>query len=52
MDGRDLGITSPEVRGDMICIYDEGYGEALRTLRHEFLDYAISKVIEPLGGYE
>jgi hypothetical protein len=38
---------SGEVRGETIYIYDGDEGEALETLRHEFLDYAISKVIEP-----
>lgn len=38
---------SGEVRGNHIYIYDEDRGVALETLRHEFLDYAISKVIEP-----
>jgi len=36
-----------EVRGDAIFVYDATEGEALETLRHEFLDYAVSKVIEP-----
>jgi hypothetical protein len=38
---------SGEVRGETIYIYDGDEGEALETLRHEFLDYAISRVIEP-----
>jgi hypothetical protein len=38
---------SGEVRGDRIYIYDEDEAEALETLRHEFLDYAISNIIEP-----
>lgn len=38
---------SGEVRGDYIHIYDEYRGVALETLKHEFMDYAISKVIEP-----
>jgi hypothetical protein len=34
---------SGEVKGETIFIYEE----ALETLKHEFLEYAISKVIEP-----
>jgi hypothetical protein len=36
-----------EVRDDYIYIYDENREVAFETLKHEFLDYAISKVIEP-----
>ena len=36
-----------EVKGNTIFIYNETGDEALETLRHEFLDYAISKVVEP-----
>jgi len=36
-----------EVKGETIFIYEEDFKKALETLRHEFLDYAISKVIEP-----
>jgi hypothetical protein len=38
---------SGEVKGETIFIYEEEYDKALETLRHEFLDYAISQVIEP-----
>lgn len=38
---------SGEVRGEIIYIYDEEEELALETLKHEFIDYAISKVIEP-----
>jgi len=38
---------SGEVKGETIFIYEEDFDKALETLRHEFLDYAISKVIEP-----
>jgi hypothetical protein len=38
---------SGEVKGETIFIYEEEFEEALETLKHEFLDYAISKVIEP-----
>ena len=37
-----------EVRGSMIYIYDEGLKEAVRTLKHEFIDYCITReVITP-----
>lgn len=38
---------SGEVKGDYIYIYDKDREVALETLKHEFIDYAISKVIEP-----
>ena len=38
---------SGEVRGDSIYIYEEDEDTAVATLKHEFIDYAISKVIEP-----
>ena len=38
---------SGEVKGDYIYIYDEDREVALETLKHEFVDYAISKAIEP-----
>lgn len=38
---------SGEVKGDYIYVYDVDQEVALETLRHEFIDYAISKVIEP-----
>jgi hypothetical protein len=41
------GKLSGEVKGDCIYIYEEQEEQALETLRHEFLDYAISQVIEP-----
>jgi len=41
------GNLAGEVKGETIYIYDENEKEALKTLRHEFLDYAISKLIEP-----
>ena len=38
-----------EVKGSLILIYDCVEEEALRTLRHEFLDHLISReIIEPL----
>jgi len=41
------GKLSGEVKGDCIYIYEEKESPALETLRHEFLDYAISQTIEP-----
>jgi hypothetical protein len=41
------GKLSGEVKGDCIYVYEETEKEALSTLRHEFLDYAISNVVEP-----
>jgi len=38
---------SGEVKEDFIYIYDEDEEVAIKTLKHEFLDYAISQVIEP-----
>ena len=38
---------SGEVKGDQIRIYEEDEEKALETLKHEFLDYIISKTIEP-----
>lgn len=38
---------SGEVRGDYIFVYDEDEQVALETLKHEFVDYTISKVVEP-----
>lgn len=38
---------SGEVNGDCIYVYEEEEKPALETLRHEFLDYAISQTIEP-----
>ena len=38
---------SGEVKGNKIRIYEEDESKALEILKHEFLDYAISKVMEP-----
>jgi len=38
---------SGEVKGETIYVYEEDLDKALETLRHEFLDYAISRIIEP-----
>jgi len=41
-----------EVKGTIIYIYDEDLESALHTLRHEFIDYYVTKeVIEPLIKY-
>ena len=36
-----------EVRSDIIYVYDEDLEEAVRTLKHEFIDYAVSRTIKP-----
>jgi hypothetical protein len=36
-----------EVKGDYIYVYDDDREAALETLKHEFVDYAISRVVEP-----
>lgn len=38
---------SGEVKDETIFIYEGDFDIALKTLKHEFLDYAISQVIEP-----
>jgi len=38
---------SGEVKGETIYIYEEDYDKAVETLRHEFIDYAVSQIIEP-----
>lgn len=41
-----------EVKGGVIRIYDEDEERALLTLKHEFIDYHISKeIVEPLVKY-
>ena len=39
--------VSGEVKGAYIYVYDVDREVALETLKHEFMDYAISKVVEP-----
>ena len=41
------GKLSGEVKGACILIYEVDEEKALETLKHEFLDYIISKIIEP-----
>lgn len=36
-----------EVKGRTILLYDDGLDSALMTLKHELVDYAISKAIGP-----
>jgi hypothetical protein len=38
---------SGEVKGNHIYIYEEDEEKAINTLKHEFLDYIISKTMEP-----
>jgi len=42
----DLGLSG-EVKGGIIYIYEESKEEAIHALKHEFLDYIISQIIEP-----
>lgn len=39
-----------EVKGCIVYIYSGNLKTALKTLRHEFLDYAVSQLIEPYKG--
>ena len=43
IDGRSI---SGQVSGKTIMIYDKDGDEALSTLKHEFIEYAISNTIE------
>lgn len=36
---------SDQVKADRIFTYDEGLDEALATLKHEFVDYVLSRLI-------
>jgi len=54
--GYELGVIwvptsnknlSGEVKGTFIYVYDRDEEVALATLKHEFIDFAISKVVEP-----
>jgi hypothetical protein len=38
---------SGKVKGEIVYVYDDEEELALETLKHEFIDYVISKVIEP-----
>lgn len=38
---------SGEVKGDQIYVYEKDEEEAVKTLKHEFFDYVVSKIIEP-----
>jgi hypothetical protein len=38
---------SGEVKGGIIYIYETDEEEAIKTLKHEFLDYAISQILIP-----
>jgi len=43
----DDSKLSGEVKGEIIYIYERNGDLALETLKHELIDYTISKVIEP-----
>ena len=38
---------SGQVKGNFIFVYDMDRDIAIETLKHEFIDYAVSKTIEP-----
>ena len=43
---------SGEVRGAVIYVYEKDEGEAVGTLKHEFIDHQITKeIVEPLVEY-
>lgn len=44
---RNDGNLSGEVKGEHIFIYEDEVEVALETLKHEFMDYVVSEVIEP-----
>jgi hypothetical protein len=46
LPGEKDGICG-EVKGDCIYVYEEEKQKALETVKHEFLDYLVSKMIEP-----
>lgn len=46
LPGRKMEICG-EVKDNVILIYEEDEAKAIETLKHEFLDYLISRTIEP-----
>jgi 6-phosphogluconate dehydrogenase (decarboxylating) len=40
-------VLSGEVHGNLIYIYEADLFKALKTLRHEFVDYCVSGAIQP-----
>lgn len=38
---------SGEVINNIVFIYEEDFSEALKTLKHELIDYQVSQAIEP-----
>lgn len=42
--GKEL---SGEVINNVVFIYEEDFSEALKTLKHELIDYQLSRAIEP-----
>jgi len=47
MPAANGGGLSGEVRGNTVFIYDPDYEAASSTLRHELIDYLVSRAIEP-----
>ncbi len=55
-DGNDLGLAwvpridyakEGEVVGKTIFVYSQDPSQAIKTLRHEFVDYLVCKAVEP-----
>lgn len=46
LPGEKDGICG-EVKENVILIYEDNETKAIETLKHEFLDYLVSKAIEP-----
>ena len=46
-DPNDSSSLEGEVKGKTIYIYSKELGKAIATLKHELLDYTVSKLIEP-----
>lgn len=44
---RQNSIVAGEVKKSVILLYETDKKQALRTLVHEFLDFAISSIVEP-----
>jgi hypothetical protein len=44
---RDPSTLSGEVKSEIIYIYEKDEYEAIKTLRHEIVDYCVSQAIEP-----
>jgi hypothetical protein len=45
------GEFSGEVKNGIVYVYDKKLEEAVKTLRHEFLDQILAEILEPLVRY-